>query len=130
MAIEPNFEGEVMKMPTETNIAPVDDRPSGINKSLLLMIIGLLILVGGLMAYWYFVLNTTPVITEPPTRPTLETNKEPETPTATAQTESFGAMSTSDEISAIEADIESTNLDSLETELPQIDAELNATASE
>jgi cytoskeletal protein RodZ len=130
MALEPNFEGEVMKMPTESNNNPIAPSQAPIKKNLLIMLIGLLVLVGGLMAYWYFVLSVPPKVTEIPTRPPLENNAEPETPTATAQTESFGAMSTSDEINAIEADIESTNLDSLDAEMMQIDAELNAAASE
>lgn len=130
MALEPNFEGEVMKMPTESNTIATPNGSKPVSKSLLVMLIGLLILVGGLMAYWYFVLNTTPQTAEAPTRPPVANNAEPETPTATAQTESFGAMSTSDEINAIEADIESTNLDSLEAEMLQIDAELEAAANE
>jgi hypothetical protein len=128
MAQEPNFEGEIMKMPTENNVNPVEVKSSPIKKPILIMMIGLMVLVGCLMAYWYFVLNTTKPINDTPTRPSLETNKEPETPTATAETTSFGAMSTSDEITAIEADLESTNLDSLDAELNQIDAELNAAA--
>lgn len=130
MALEPNFEGEVMKMPTESNTIATPNGSKPVSKSLLVMLIGLLILVGGLMAYWYFVLNTAPQTAETPTRPPVANNAEPETPTATAQTESFGAMSTSDEINAIEADIESTNLDSLEAEMLQIDAELEAAANE
>ena len=37
----------------------------------------------------------------------------------------MGVVSSSDEIPAIEADVESTNLDSLEAELDTIDAEID-----
>ncbi len=130
MALEPNFEGEVMKMPTENNATPDLDSSRPISKNLIFMLLGLLVLVGGLLAYWFLVLNSPVETPNPSLRPPLENNAEPETPTATAQTESFGAMSTSDEITAIEADIESTNLDSLEAEMMQIDAELDAALEE
>lgn len=88
---------------------------------ILFIILGLIL--GGLY-YWYSV-STKPVVTDlNPTRPTIETNKEPETPTATAQVDSLTVMSTSDELNAIEADLLSTDLDSLETEINQIEAEL------
>jgi hypothetical protein len=63
---------------------------------------------------------------ETPTRPTAEMNQEPETTNAEAQVESYGALSTSDEISALEADLGSTDITNLEIELQQIDAELEA----
>lgn len=60
-----------------------------------------------------------------PERPTKETNKEPESTNAYAQVESLKVMSPSDELSAIEADLKSTNLDSLTLELLIIESELN-----
>ena len=82
-------------------------------------------ILGGLY-YWYSI-STQPLVTDlSPTRPTLETNKEPETPTATAQVDSLTVMSTSDELGAIEADLLSSDLDSLETEINQIEAELES----
>ena len=59
-------------------------------------------------------------------RPTYETNKEPESTTAKAQVDTLGVMSTSDELGAIEADLESTSLTNLDTELIPIDQELEA----
>ncbi len=88
---------------------------------ILFIILGLIL--GGLY-YWYSISIQPVVIDLNQTRPTLETNKEPETPTATAQIESLTVMSTSDELSAIEADLLSTDLDTLETEINQIEAEL------
>lgn len=90
---------------------------------LLFIILGLIL--GGL--YYWYTISTNPVVVDlTPTRPTLETNKEPETRTATAQVDSLTVMSTSDELSAIEADLLSTDLASLETEINQIEAELEA----
>lgn len=90
---------------------------------ILFIILGFIL--GGLY-YWYSVSTKPVVIDLNPTRPTLETNKEPETRTATAQVDSLTVMSTSDELSAIEADLLSTDLDSLEMEINQIEAELEA----
>jgi cytoskeletal protein RodZ len=92
---------------------------------LILLITALFCILIGLFL-WFKASQTPPVALPTPTRPTAEINNEPESTTAEAQTESFGAMSTSDEIEAIEADLESTNLDSLESELLQIETELNA----
>ncbi len=124
MTNEPNFDGVEMKIPekAQAEIATEQKSQTGILTALVLV---LGVLLAGLF-YWYYVGTNIPPTTPPPIRPPVANNAEPETPTATAQTESFGALSTSDEISALEADIESTNLESLETELLQIDAELNA----
>lgn len=122
---EPHFDGEKMKMPSESNHTAREDRATKETKGIFIfaMVAALLMILISLI-YWYTI-ATVPVQTTPePTRPTAEMNKEPETPTATAQVESFGAMSTSDELGAIEADLESTNLDSLDAELTQIDTEL------
>lgn len=122
---EPNFDGEKMKMPSESNYTAREDNATKQTKGIFIfgMVAALIVILIGLV-YWY-TMATAPVETLPtPTRPTAEMNKEPETTTATAQVESFGAMSTSDELTAIEADLESTNLDSLDTELTQIDTEL------
>ncbi len=53
-------------------------------------------------------------------------NNEPETPRAEADKQIMGTVSSSDEISAIEADLYSTNLDGLDGELEQIKIELEA----
>ncbi len=53
-------------------------------------------------------------------------NKEPETPRAATDAEIYETVSPSDELSAIEADIESTNLDILDTDLSTIGHELSA----
>jgi hypothetical protein len=78
------------------------------------------------MFYWYKSTLVVPNNNDTSLRPTAEMNKEPETTNAVAEVDSFGALSTSDEITAIEADLESTNLGELETELLQIETELEA----
>jgi hypothetical protein len=126
MVNEPNFEGEVMKIPSENfSVAAAVESPKTQFGLILILSVALLAILAGLF-YWYQISNNVPVATPAPMRPSVEQNAEPETPTATAQTESFGAMSTSDEITALEADIDSTNLDSLDSELGQIDATLEA----
>ena len=130
MVNEPNFEGEEMKIPSENlSAAAVVENPKTQFGTILVLTGVLIIILAGLF-YWYQLSNKVPVATPAPMRPSVEQNAEPETPTATAQTESFGAMSTSDELTAIEADIESTNLDSLDSELGQIDAALEAEVAE
>jgi hypothetical protein len=52
-------------------------------------------------------------------------NSEPETPRAAADAQIFETLSPSDEINAIEADLESTNLDSLGSELIVVERELD-----
>lgn len=127
MAQEPNFEGMPMHLPDENQVPSTPSSSAGVSTALITatLAIGALLIVGGF--YWYKSQQVAPTTTPPPLRPTLETNREPETPTATAQVESFGALSTSDEITTIEADLESTNLDTLDSELNDINAELRAT---
>ncbi len=122
---EPNFEGEKMKLPTQKLTSSFKKINESQNNGAIIAVLAI-ILIAILIGIFYWYKSGTQIITtsESPTRPTLETNKEPETTTATAQVESFTVMSTSDELNAIEADIESTNLDSLETELQQIETEL------
>ena len=53
-------------------------------------------------------------------------NNEPETVRAEADTKILETLSPSDELDAIEADLGSTNMDSLDTDLTTIDTELDA----
>lgn len=123
----PNFEGEKMKMPENTDAQSGGAKEPGVvNGPLLLILALLLVLILGGMYYWFSTLTTNPPIDSITERPTAEQNNEPESTTAEAQVETMQAVSTSDEITAIEADVEATNLDSLDTELEAIDAELEA----
>lgn len=130
MVQEPDFSGEKMRMPTErTGNMIAEGEPKTVSTLILLLALALIGILAGI-GYWYYLGQKAETAPEVVTRPPLERNKEPETPTATAQTDSLNTMSTSDEISTIEADIESTNLDSLDSELIQIETELNAALAE
>ncbi len=56
-------------------------------------------------------------------------NNEPETPRAAADAQILNTTSSSNDLDAIYADLESTDLSSLETELGQVETEMNASAS-
>jgi hypothetical protein len=124
--VTPNFEGEAMKMPENTDMQSItkEAKQSIINGPLLLGLALLLILILGGLYYWFGTLtpasSTSP--TSEATRPTAEENNEPESTTAEAQVDMMNIISPSDEISAIEADIESISMDALDAELQSIDA--------
>lgn len=127
---EPDFSGEEMKMPESA--VPETPNATGEEKSSMGFVIAILaILLIAILAglfYWYTLIMqqaNTPA-PAPATRPTAEENNEPESTTAEVETEAMNVVSTSDELSVIEADIESTDLDSLDAELQAIDAELDA----
>lgn len=126
----PNFEGEKMKMPENTVTKKVTTEEYNVVSSPLLLILTvLLVLILGGMYFWF---KSITAEVEAPTpapiveRPTIEENNEPESTTAEAQVETAQAISTSDEIDAIVADLEATDLENLDKELEAIDAELEA----
>ncbi|MEN9920779.1 MAG: hypothetical protein RL538_672 [Candidatus Parcubacteria bacterium] len=119
----PNLKDEPMKLPEQHAYEP----ESVTNGPILILLVALLLAVLGGMFYWFSMLGKdSPVIVPTVLRPTAEQNNEPESTTAEAQAEAYGVVSTSDEVPAIEADIEGTNLDSLDAELDAIEAELDA----
>ncbi len=83
---------------------------------MLVLILGGLYLWGGMLSKEAQVREETPIV-----------NNEPETPRAVADQEILEIVSPSDELDAIDADINSTNFDSLEGDLMTIDIELDAT---
>ena len=97
------------------------------NGPVLILLVVLLVVLLGSMVYWYSTLGDEEVITPTYTRPTAEENNEPESTTAEAQTRALGTMSTSDDLGAIEADLESTDTASLDSEMTTIENEINAT---
>ena len=126
---EPNIPPEELKMPEESFGAAESKGPSILGPILAVLIVVLILLLGGLYL-WGTTLNISePAYTEPIERPTPEENNEPESTTAEADVQVLETVSTSDELSAIEADLESTTIDELDT-LNQIDAEFDAAASE
>jgi hypothetical protein len=109
------------------------EEPVTTNPNLLAIIIGVLVVVlvaifGGL--YLWGSLISQEVAEPAPTavRPTAEENNEPESTTAEAEVETAAALSPSDSLSAIAADLENTDLDGLTTELNAIEAEFESAA--
>lgn len=83
-----------------------------------------LLLIIALIYFFFFCSTPPPANNTTTTRPTPETNREPESPTAYAEVQSLNTLSPSDELSAIEADLKSTNLDTLDKEMVIIENEL------
>lgn len=100
----------------------IPQREFGIILWILIGILGCL-LVG--LFLWY---GNLPSADQSPSvsasRPSAAENQEPETRNAVADVQIFATMSTSDTLPAIEADLESTPLDSLAAERTAIEAEL------
>lgn len=105
---------------------PSEDTPSYLGLAIGLLIVLLALVLIGLYMWSQLMVATPPEAIPNATRPTAEENDEPESTTAEAQAETLQIVSTSDELSAIEADLSATNLDDLDAELNAIDAELNA----
>jgi cytoskeletal protein RodZ len=123
----PNFESEEMKMPENNNVGEVAQEESSLITGPLLFtfVIVLVVILGGLF-FWFTSINEVEIVPTPTERPTAEENNEPESTTAEAQTDTMLVTSTSDEIDAIVADIEATELEGLDAELEAIEAELDA----
>ena len=104
------------------------EKPSYFGIILSILIVVLMCILGGLYIWSEHILknNTSESGIPSSSRPTPEQNNEPESTTAEAHVETLGAMSTSDEIDAIEADLEATTMNDevFEAELGTIDAEL------
>ncbi|MFM2424274.1 MAG: hypothetical protein RLZZ70_665 [Candidatus Parcubacteria bacterium] len=125
----PNFDGEEMKIPTEMKKSSAEEtNPSLINGPILILLFAILVAILCGIYYWYTVVMSTP-IAEIPQRPTDAMNNEPESATTEARTSATDVVSTSDALDAITADVESLNLDDVETNIQAIDTELNAASS-
>ena len=126
--IEPNFDGEEMRMPTVQAGRPIEMTSSNSILSLPIIILLVLILVAilGGFYYWYTLVMKEVSVVPTTTRPTAEQNNEPESATAKARTQTADVVSTSDELTSIRADVDSTHLEDLDTEIPAIESELNA----
>ncbi len=111
-----------MKFPKNQNPATSTSTP--VNQGPLfgviigLLFLALVLILAGLVI-WNYLLTPAPVILDnviqtPP-------NLEPESTTAQAQVEAASVLSTSNELYAIEADLMSTDLSNLESEIVAID---------
>jgi hypothetical protein len=93
-----------------------------------LVIIVVVVCVGALYL-WGSTLSVDDLIDTPVTEPATPANNEPETPRAKADVETLGAMSTSDELGAISADLDSTHVD-LDSDVQAMEAEVTALEGE
>ena len=127
----PDLSDEEMKMPENSNLASAPEEESSPLNGVIIVLLALVLI--GILAgmYFWFSQLTTQIETPAPVieRPSAEENNEPESDNAEAAVEIQSALSTSDEIAAIEADIAATDIDSLDAELNAIDAELEAAMS-
>jgi hypothetical protein len=125
--VEPNFEGEAMHMPTSKISLPAEDTaPRLLTAPIIVLLFLILVAILAGFYYWYTIVMSEQVVTEVTTRPTDEQNNEPESTTAEARTGLMDVVSTSDELDAIAADAQSTNLEDLTTEITAIEADLDA----
>ncbi len=108
---------------------PVDTEGIANGPILILLVVLLIAILGG-MYRWFVILNNDVPSISAGLRPAAAENNEPKNTTTEARVEAMGVVSSSDEIPAIEADIESTDLDSLESELDSIEMELDAALQE
>jgi hypothetical protein len=122
---KPLFTKDELKMPQEDfGTKTKDDQPSYTGIVLGVLIIILVLILGGLYL-WGEMIQKNQQLLEPVTeRPTAEQNNEPESTNAEADVETLQAVSTSNEIDALEADLESTTINELDTDLNAIDAAL------
>ncbi len=121
---EPNFEGEEMKIPATMKVAATaPTNASLVSGPILILLFAILLALLGGIYYWYTILMSEPIIA-PATRPTAEMNNEPESTTAEARTGATDVVSTSDELDAIQADIESTRFEDIDDGFTAVENEL------
>lgn len=89
------------------------------------LILLVVIILGGLYLWGQSLSKNDPAFQE-----RVIPNNEPETPRAIVDTQILETLSPSDDLGAIEADLNSTNLDSIDADMTTIDAELNTVIPE
>ena len=128
LIVEPNFEGAEMRLPTNGNNSPPAPASSSnlLSAPIIVLLVLILAAILGGFYYWYTIVMSEKIVPTGAVRPTADQNKEPESTTAVARTQIMDVVSTSDELSAITADAETTNLADLDSEVNPIEGELNA----
>lgn len=118
------FSKNELKMPEEHfGKGRTDKQPSFLGITIGLLILILMVILGGLYLWSEELQKRSAVIPPIDTlRPTAEENNEPESNNAEADVETMQALSTSDEIDAINADLESTNFETATSGLIEIEA--------
>jgi hypothetical protein len=121
------FSKEELKMPEERfgTVAP-EEHSSFLAVFLGILILTLMLILAGLYMWSQDLQEKQAPQIQAPTalRPTPEENNEPESNNAEAEVETTAALSTSDEISALEADIQASTIETLDSDVPAIEAEL------
>lgn len=123
---KPNLDDVTMHMP-ESNGAAAKTTPGKrvAGGPILLILVFILVLILGGMTWWYYNLTNPPVMPTEPIRPTAEQNNEPESTTAEARTQVAETFSTSDTLSAIEADLAGTDIAPLDADFAAIESVLD-----
>lgn len=125
---EPHFENGPMKVPEGSpaaRMAATSSRGFGLVLGGLCAI--LLLILGGM--YFWFTNQQSTATPDTTLRPTAEENKEPESTNARAGADALSTLSTSNELEAIRADIESTDIQGINSDMQAIEAEITAAAS-
>lgn len=122
---KPNLDNVEMHMPEgDVSIPDAVGKKNALTGPIILLLIFVLVLLLGGMIWWYFETINEPVVPTA-TRPTAEENNEPESTTAEARVETTQALSTSDNLSVIEADLAGTEEVALESEFAAIESVLD-----
>lgn len=126
MALKRIIKKEELQMPKEQfGARNHEDAPSYLGIVLGVLIVILICILGGLYM-WSETLKKNelkPIVPES-TRPTAEENNEPESTNAEAEVETLNTLSPSNELEAIEADLQNTQIPEPEADLNAVDATL------
>ncbi len=125
--IEPNFEGEAMKLPTMSAIratTPAKNQ-SLLTLPIIILLFFILVAILGGLGYWYL-LVTKPEMLNKRLMPTAEQNNKPENTTNETPTGVTEVVSISDEPEAIRADLNNIQFENINTLTAPIESELNA----
>jgi hypothetical protein len=118
--INNNTDTESVRMPEENLMVTSHSHMGPILGALIVVLV---LILGGFYLWGSSLSSDIEILVETQGEPF--NNSEPETPRAAADAQIFETLSPSDEINAIEADLESTNLDSLGSELIVVERELD-----
>lgn len=122
----PEFNDEEMHMPNNGFKTMETEHHGKLGLILGLLILALVLILAGLYL-WYtnaFEQATSPIQQAEPIREVPEMPNDPETANADATVQQLDTVSPSNDLDSIVADVESTNLETLDAELNAIDAEL------
>lgn len=132
MAIEPNqnlpptFDASELKMPDGSTPLSHNRSERTIGIVLVVLILALLLILGGLYLWYQAAFSPDVAVNEPEERFVPDMPNEPEMPNAMADIQKLNTVSSSNDLGAIEADLMSTDLETLDAEVTSIDSEFEA----